>query len=119
MKNIVGALAIIASSIYAMPVSALAGCVVSHQECEYPCLEYYPNGTDCWKSKKVCHEVCDDFDVKPSGDTPHTSITAPPKSQSTSEQTSSPRKDIDIITDDLTPPTQNCLSADGKVYKCN
>ena len=28
-------------------------------------------------------------------------------------------KEIDIITDDLTPPTASCLSADGKVYKCN
>lgn len=28
-------------------------------------------------------------------------------------------KEIDIYTGDLTPPTQSCLSADGKVFKCN
>jgi len=54
-----------------LPTSALAGCTVSHIECEYPCIEYYPNGVDCKKTKKVCKTVCDDFEVKPSGDTPH------------------------------------------------
>lgn len=122
MKDIAKILAILAASIYAQQAAALAGCVTSHQECEYQCIEYYPNGTDCKKSKKVCHEVCDDFDVKPSGDTPHVPITTPPKSQGTPNSSQTPsksQKEIDINTGDLTPPTQNCVSADGKVFKCN
>jgi len=54
-----------------LPMTASAGCTVSHLECEYPCIEYYPNGVDCKKTKKICKTVCDDFDVKPSGNTPH------------------------------------------------
>ena len=51
------------------PQLASAACTVSHQECEYVCIAYYPNGTDCKKTKKVCTTVCDDFSVKKSGDT--------------------------------------------------
>ena len=47
--------------------SVASGCTVSHQECEYPCIEYYPNGTDCRKTKKVCRTVCDDFTVDKGG----------------------------------------------------
>lgn len=46
---------------------AYAECTVWHTECVYDCIEYYPNGTDCKKSKKRCFKVCDDFDVHPSG----------------------------------------------------
>ena len=54
----------------AFPRITLAdGCGVSHEECTYTCTEYYPNGTDCRKTKKECHKVCDDFSVKKSGDT--------------------------------------------------
>lgn len=81
MKVMSKIFAILAVSICAHQ-AALAGCVTSHQECEYQCIEYYPNGTDCKKSKKVCHEVCDDFDVNTSGGTPHVPIK--PSSQSTS-----------------------------------
>lgn len=49
----------------------LAACTLSHQECTYECFQWYPNGTDCLKSKKICKTVCDQFDVKPSGETPH------------------------------------------------
>jgi hypothetical protein len=49
--------------------NAFAGCTVWHTECVYDCIEYYPNGTDCKKSKKRCFKVCDDFDVHPSGPT--------------------------------------------------
>ncbi len=41
-------------------------CTVSHMEYEHPCIEYYPNGKDCKKTRRVCVKVCDDFDVKPS-----------------------------------------------------
>ncbi|MDQ6959499.1 MAG: hypothetical protein Q9M27_00595 [Mariprofundaceae bacterium] len=65
----------IAASVYGvtafLPMTAWAECSVSHIECEYPCIEYYPNGVDCKKAKKVCKTVCDDFDVIESGDTPH------------------------------------------------
>lgn len=44
-------------------------CGVSHTECRYECIEYYPNGVDCKKTKKVCYTVCDDYDVEPSGPT--------------------------------------------------
>jgi hypothetical protein len=53
------------------PIASWAGCTVSHTECHYECIEYYPNGTDCKKSKKICETICDDFDVIPSGGTPH------------------------------------------------
>jgi hypothetical protein len=46
--------------------SAFAECTLKRTVCEYPCIEYYPNGTDCRKTKKVCHEVCDDFEVEAS-----------------------------------------------------
>ena len=46
---------------------AMENCGVSHVDCEYPCIEWYPNHTDCRKTKKVCHEVCDDFDVDRGG----------------------------------------------------
>ena len=49
----------------------LAGCTFTHQECTYPCIEWYPNKTDCRKTKKVCVTVCDDYDVKKSGEAPH------------------------------------------------
>lgn len=53
-------------------IPAWASCGVSHIECRYECIEYYPNGKDCKKTKKICETVCDDFDVKKSGETPHT-----------------------------------------------
>ena len=49
--------------------SADAACTVWHTECYYECLEWYPNGTDCRKSRKICYRVCDDFDVVPSAPT--------------------------------------------------
>lgn len=48
------------------PKPAAADCGVWHTECVYICTEYYPNGTDCRKTKKICYNVCDDFDVKKS-----------------------------------------------------
>jgi hypothetical protein len=53
-------------------VPAWAGCILSHIDCRYDCIEYYPNGKDCKKTKKICETVCDEFDVKKSGETPHT-----------------------------------------------
>lgn len=53
----------------------------------------YNKDDKCTKAQKVCYEVKRE----------ETAVT----------------KEIDIITDDLTPPTASCLSADGKVYKCN
>lgn len=73
MRQIVkacGIVAIAAASVL-FPRMSRAGCTVSHLECHYECIEYYPNGTDCRKTKKICERVCDDFNVKPSGDTPH------------------------------------------------
>jgi len=71
MKNMLvstGAVITVACvSIFTLPNVLSAGCTVSHQECEYKCTEYYPNGTDCKKSKKVCHTVCDDFTVDQGG----------------------------------------------------
>jgi len=51
------------------PRVSVAECTSSHEECDHPCIEYYENGTDCKKTKKVCHTVCDEFSVKKSGDT--------------------------------------------------
>lgn len=51
-----------------------ANCSIWHTECHYECIEYYPNGKDCRKTKKICVRVCDDFDVIISGDTVHTPI---------------------------------------------
>jgi hypothetical protein len=42
-----------------------AECTLWHTECVYVCIQTYPDGT-CKKTKKVCHKVCDEFDVKPS-----------------------------------------------------
>lgn len=50
-------------------VALADSCTVFHEECTYTCIEYYPNKVDCRKTKKTCYKVCDDFDVKKSGDT--------------------------------------------------
>jgi hypothetical protein len=51
-----------------LPLASWAdGCGVSHEECKYICTEYYPNGTDCKKTRKECYTVCDDFDVDHGG----------------------------------------------------
>jgi hypothetical protein len=45
------------------------GCGVGQEEqCSYTCIEWYPNGKDCKKTRKDC--VCVDK-VHVSGDTPH------------------------------------------------
>lgn len=49
-------------------VAIADSCAVFHEECTYTCAEYYPNGVDCRKTKKTCYKVCDDSDVKKSGD---------------------------------------------------
>jgi len=49
------------------PNPSNAECSLTHQECEYVCIEYYPNGTDCKKTRKECHTVCDDYDVDRGG----------------------------------------------------
>lgn len=79
MNNFIKVIAIAPMLAFAQQPYALEGCVVSHEECVYTCIEYYPNGTDCKKSKKSCHEVCDDFDVHPSGPTPHVPPSSPMK----------------------------------------
>lgn len=48
-------------------------CSLWHTECYYECFEWYPNGTDCRKTRKICYQVCDDFDVHISGPTAHAS----------------------------------------------
>ncbi|MCI0748986.1 MAG: hypothetical protein L0Y32_00385 [Nevskiales bacterium] len=48
---------------------AHAECTLTRESCSYECIEYYPNGTDCRKTKKVCEQVCVQFEVKKSGDT--------------------------------------------------
>lgn len=122
MKVIAGVIAVFVALSYSQAVTALEGCSVSHQECTYRCIEYYPNGTDCKKSKKECKEVCDDFDVKPSGDTPHVPITSSSQSTSTSNAIHPPSTTgttNDINTKPLTPPTAGCASADGSGQPVN
>ena len=49
-------------------MTVLAGCTAAHTESEYRCVEYYPNGVDCMKTKKECRTGCDDFEtIKPGG----------------------------------------------------
>jgi len=47
------------------PKPAAADRGVWHTECVYICTEYYPNGTDCRKTKKICYNACDNFDGEP------------------------------------------------------
>jgi hypothetical protein len=61
-------------------------------DCFNICVVYNKSNM-CTKAQKVCYQV---------------------KIEETAVN-----KEQDIITRDLTPPTQSCLSADGKVYKCN
>lgn len=69
------------------PVSVVvAVCGKSHQECEYPCIEYNKEKGFCAKKKKVCHSVCDDdyrvdtSDRAPNGsDVPKPKEATPPK----------------------------------------
>jgi len=58
---------LICSTLLGIAPQAFAECTTWHTECVYDCIQYYPNGTDCWKSKKRCFKVCDDFDVHNSG----------------------------------------------------
>lgn len=60
---------LICSTLLGISPKAFAECSLWHTECVYDCIQYYPNGTDCWKSKKRCFKVCDDFDVHLSGPT--------------------------------------------------
>ena len=63
---------LICSLFLGISADVFAACTVWHTECVYDCIQYYPNGTDCWKSKKRCFNVCDDFDVHISGPTAKT-----------------------------------------------
>jgi hypothetical protein len=122
MKSISSVMAVLMILSYSRMAIALEGCSVSHQECTYRCIEYYPNGTDCKKSKKECKEVCDDFDVKPSGDTPHVPITSPKESANTPQTVHPPTTTgtpIDITTKPLSPPTAGCANADGSGQPVN
>lgn len=65
---------LISFMLFGTPAEAFAECSVWHTECVYDCIKYYPNGTDCWKSKKRCYKVCDDFDVHISGPTAKSTI---------------------------------------------
>ena len=65
---------------------------ITRLDCVNVCATYNESD-ECTKAQKVCYEV----------ETEQTDVT----------------KEIDIYTGDLMPPTQNCLSADGKVFKCN
>lgn len=47
--------------------SAHAECTLWRTWYEYPCIEYYPNGTDCKKAKKVQKRECIDYEVDVSG----------------------------------------------------
>lgn len=49
-----------------LPSSAFPYCTLTETRCTYTCTEYYPNGTDCRKTKKECEEVCIQFEVKKS-----------------------------------------------------
>lgn len=47
--------------------SARAECTLWRTWYEYPCIEYYPNGKDCWKADKVQKQECIQFEVDVSG----------------------------------------------------
>lgn len=118
MKNI--AKYIISSIAIIFIQDVQADCTIFHEECEYICIQYYPNGTDCWKSKKICKKVCDDFDVNPSGGTPHGQYNNQSQSTQNIDQPQS-NQNIDINTNPLQPPTAGCASAsgDGSTTNCH
>jgi len=49
--------------------NSAAGCLMWETQCTNECIEYYPNGTDCKKTKKHCERVCvnDTYDVNRGG----------------------------------------------------
>lgn len=55
MKRVAAVLMLVYGVIHSMPVVARQEC---KDVCTYPCIEYYPNGTDCKKTEKVCEPVC-------------------------------------------------------------
>jgi hypothetical protein len=91
MKNFVSVIA--AVFVIVLWYSSVVGAETKTRlDCFNICVVYNKDNK-CTKAQKVCYEV-------------------------TIEETAV-NKEIDIITRDLTSPTQSCLSADGKVYKCN
>jgi len=71
--------------VLASPVSAIAGCLLWETRCTYECIEYYPNGTDCKKTKKTCERVCanDTYDVDHGGIDDTNRGSKPPASRAT------------------------------------
>lgn len=91
MKNIIISLFVLFS--IALSCSMAVGAEkMTRLDCINICVAYNMNNK-CTKAQKFCYEVKIE----------ETSIT----------------KEIDIYTGDLTPPTQSCISADGKAFKCN
>ena len=91
-------MAIAAALVSVASPTADAACLRWQTVCHYDCIEYYPNGTDCRKTKKRCERVCveDSFDVDRGGIDDANRRVTPQSTHAPARKTASAEPDVII-----------------------